>query len=91
MDWKQARNHAERLADDGYEVALHVGAQPDPLVERVWTIRIARLGIPSPEALAALFADAKNSGLALREFEIGATSTSSSSSRLASRNARTRA
>jgi hypothetical protein len=64
VDCRQACNHAERYADDGYESTIHVGAQPDPQVARVVTIRIVKSSIPTLE-VAAFLSDAKNDGLKL--------------------------
>jgi len=62
MRWSEALNHATRLADQGYDVAIQLHARSDGSVERTATIRVLKSGIND---LGAFFTDAKNDGLAV--------------------------
>jgi hypothetical protein len=66
LHWKTARNHAERLAQEGCDVAIHVHAQPDATVERTFTLRGARASVPD---LDAFFSDTRGDGLELELVE----------------------
>jgi hypothetical protein len=64
MRWREALNHALRLADEGHETTIHVHAQPDASVERTATIRVTKASISD---LNDFFADSKNDGLDIRK------------------------
>ena len=54
------RPPARRLVDEGHDVTIHVHAQPDPLVERTATLRVAKSSISD---FNAFFVDATDHGL----------------------------
>jgi hypothetical protein len=60
MVWRDALKHAQKLADEGLETAIHVHARPDVMVERTTTVRVRKASIQN---LDAFLADARKDGL----------------------------